>query len=127
MLLKQIINSEMRISYKVLFRGEVLIFSFMCQCVMIGKIHYNFHAFSALSSWDIVTGVCVERLPVVTPPLNEIQKKFKDLLWTMEIEKSLKSDHEIRHENDKLVDIIYLCGFFNYLDLYIKCTEHLVI
>ncbi|CAH0714477.1 unnamed protein product, partial [Brenthis ino] len=66
----------MRITYKVLFR--------------------------ALSSWDIVTGVCVERLPVVTPPLNEIQKKFKDLLWKMEIEKSLKSDHEIRDENDKI-------------------------
>lgn len=56
---------------------------------------------SAKSSWDIVAGVCVERLPVVTPPLNEIQKKFKDLLWTIEIEKSLKSDHELRHENDK--------------------------
>lgn len=53
-------------------------------------------------SWDIVTGVCVERLPVVTPPLNDIQKKYKDLLYTLEIEKSLKSDHELRHENDKI-------------------------
>lgn len=56
---------------------------------------------SANSSWNIVTGVCVERLPIVTPPLNEIQKKFKDLLWTIEVENSLKSNHEIRHENDK--------------------------
>ncbi|XP_034827379.1 large ribosomal subunit protein mL46 [Maniola hyperantus] len=56
----------------------------------------------AKSSWDIVAGVCIERLPVVTPPLNEIQKKFKDLLWTIEIEKSLKSDHELRHESDKV-------------------------
>ncbi|XP_032515227.2 large ribosomal subunit protein mL46 [Danaus plexippus] len=54
------------------------------------------------SSWDIVTSVCVERLPVVTPPLNDIQKRFKELLWTVEVEKSLKSDHELRHENDKV-------------------------
>lgn len=56
---------------------------------------------SSRPSWDIVTGVCVERLPVVTPPLNEIQKKYQDLLFTIEVEKSLKSDHELRHENDK--------------------------
>ncbi|KAG6445424.1 39S ribosomal protein L46, mitochondrial [Manduca sexta] len=59
-------------------------------------------ALSAKPSWDIVTGVCVERLPVVTPPLNEIQKKYKDMLYKIEIEKSLKSDHELRHENDKV-------------------------
>ena len=61
----------------------------------------NNNAFLALSSWDIVAGICVERLPVITPPLDDIQKKVKDLLWTTEIEKSLKSDHEIRRENDK--------------------------
>ncbi|XP_041986495.1 39S ribosomal protein L46, mitochondrial [Aricia agestis] len=60
------------------------------------------HFVRARSTWDIITGVCVERLPVVSPPLNEIQKKFKDLLWTVEVEKSLKSDHELRHENDKV-------------------------
>ncbi|XP_046962321.1 39S ribosomal protein L46, mitochondrial [Vanessa cardui] len=54
------------------------------------------------SSWDIVAGVCVERLPVVTPPLNDIQKKFKNMLGNIEVEKSLKSNHEIRKENDKV-------------------------
>ncbi|XP_063365180.1 large ribosomal subunit protein mL46 isoform X1 [Cydia amplana] len=54
------------------------------------------------SSWDLVTSVCVERLPVVTSPLNEIQKKYKTLLNTIEIEKSLKSDHELRRETDKI-------------------------
>ncbi|CAB3223363.1 unnamed protein product [Arctia plantaginis] len=53
-------------------------------------------------SWDIVTGVCIERLPVVTPPLSEIQNKYKDLLYTLEVEKSMKSQHEIRHESDKV-------------------------
>ncbi|KPJ11188.1 39S ribosomal protein L46, mitochondrial [Papilio machaon] len=57
---------------------------------------------STKPQWEIITGVCVERLPVVTPPLNDIQKKYKEFLWTIEVEKSLKSDHEIRHENDKI-------------------------
>lgn len=55
----------------------------------------------ANSSWDLMTGVCVERLPTVTPPLNDIQKKYKDMLNTIELEKSLKSDHELRHETEK--------------------------
>ncbi|XP_052756161.1 39S ribosomal protein L46, mitochondrial [Galleria mellonella] len=58
--------------------------------------------FSSKPSWDIATGVCIERVPVVTPPLNEMQKKYKDMLYTLETEKSLKSDHELRHENDKI-------------------------
>ncbi|XP_023936635.2 39S ribosomal protein L46, mitochondrial [Bicyclus anynana] len=76
MLLRKLIGAEVTLSYKIISRAK--------------------------SSWDIVAGVCVERLPVVTPPLNEIQQKFKDLLWTIETEKSLKSDHELRHENDKV-------------------------
>ncbi|CAG4974328.1 unnamed protein product [Parnassius apollo] len=65
-------------------------------------LRYIARGLTTKSPWDIVTGVCVERLPVVTPPLNDIQKKYKELLWTMEVEKSLKSDHEIRQENDKI-------------------------
>ncbi|XP_038214613.1 39S ribosomal protein L46, mitochondrial [Zerene cesonia] len=66
------------------------------------EIYFSHRILSrANSSWDVVTSVCVERLPVVTPPINEIQKKFKDLLWTIEVENSLKSDHELRQENDK--------------------------
>lgn len=57
---------------------------------------------SASPSWDIVTSVCIERLPVVTPPLNEMQKKYMNLIKELEVENSLKSDHELRHENDKL-------------------------
>jgi len=50
--------------------------------------------------WDIVAAVCVERLPVVTPPLNKLGKEYKEMLTTIELEKSMKSDHEIRHAND---------------------------
>nr|XP_021182299.2 39S ribosomal protein L46, mitochondrial [Helicoverpa armigera] len=83
MLLKTFIQSEVSLCRRLLTRGLST-------------------SPSCLSSWDIVTGVCVERLPVVTPPLNEMQKKYKDLLNTLEIEKSMKSAHEIRHEQDKV-------------------------
>lgn len=79
MILKTILQTEFIICHRIFARG-----------------------LSIKSNWDIVTGVCVERLPVVSPPLNEIQKRYKDLLYTLEIEKSMKSDHEIRHENDKV-------------------------
>lgn len=73
--------------------------TFAIGVVCNGKV--NVTGVSTTSSWDIVTGVCIERLPVVTPPLNDIQKKYKDMLATMEIEKSLKSAHELRREQDK--------------------------
>ncbi|XP_012548733.1 39S ribosomal protein L46, mitochondrial [Bombyx mandarina] len=56
---------------------------------------------SSKPAWDILTGICIERLPVVTPPLTEMQKKYKEFLLTVEFEKSMKSNHEIQHENDK--------------------------
>lgn len=68
----------------------------------------NFTGLGTRSLWDIVTGVCIERLPVVTHPLNDIQKKYKDMLATMEIEKSFKSAHELKREQDKLVILRYL-------------------
>ncbi|KAI5636135.1 39S mitochondrial ribosomal protein l46 domain-containing protein [Phthorimaea operculella] len=79
MLFKTVLQTELKLCNRIFLRGV-----------------------STKSQWDIVTGVCVERLPVVTPPMNEIQKKYKNLLSTVEIEKSLKSDHELRHEQDKI-------------------------
>lgn len=51
--------------------------------------------------WDLYTSVCLERKPVITPALNALETQFQDYLSHVEFEHSLKSDHEIRHENDK--------------------------
>lgn len=51
--------------------------------------------------WDLYSAVCVERKPIITPELNELEKEFKQLLSELEFEKSLKSAHEVRHENEK--------------------------
>lgn len=51
--------------------------------------------------WDLYTSICLERKPIVTPQLNSVESQFRDYLSQVEFEHSLKSDHEIRHENDK--------------------------
>ncbi|XP_053673102.1 39S ribosomal protein L46, mitochondrial [Anopheles nili] len=51
--------------------------------------------------WDLYAGVLVERLPIVTKTLTPIEAKFKEMLSQVELEKSLKSNHELRKENEK--------------------------
>lgn len=51
--------------------------------------------------WDLLTSVCLERKPVISPSLNKLETEFQKYLLQVELERSLKSDHEIRHENDK--------------------------
>ncbi|EDV50226.1 39S ribosomal protein L46, mitochondrial [Drosophila erecta] len=50
--------------------------------------------------WDLYAGVLVERLPVVSKALNPLEKQFQDLLWRVEYENSLKSNHELKHERE---------------------------
>uniref|UniRef100_A0A182JKS2 Large ribosomal subunit protein mL46 n=1 Tax=Anopheles atroparvus TaxID=41427 RepID=A0A182JKS2_ANOAO len=51
--------------------------------------------------WDLYAGVLVERLPVVTKTLEPLEIKFKAMLDQIELEKSLKSNHELRKETEK--------------------------
>uniref|UniRef100_A0A182V443 Large ribosomal subunit protein mL46 n=1 Tax=Anopheles merus TaxID=30066 RepID=A0A182V443_ANOME len=51
--------------------------------------------------WDLYAGVLVERLPIVTKTLDPIEAKFKEMLNQIELEKSLKSNHELRKETEK--------------------------
>ncbi|KAF5270334.1 hypothetical protein FQR65_LT05522 [Abscondita terminalis] len=55
---------------------------------------------SSNSKWDLLTAVCVERRPLITPLFNELEEKYRALLSQIEFENSLKSDREIQHEND---------------------------
>lgn len=50
--------------------------------------------------WDLYAGVLVERLPVVSKEFNELEKEFQQFLWRVELEKSLKSKHELQHERE---------------------------
>lgn len=50
--------------------------------------------------WDLLSAVCIERRPIITPLPNELEKQFQSLLSDIEHERSYKSDHELRHEMD---------------------------
>uniref|UniRef100_A0A182WID6 Large ribosomal subunit protein mL46 n=1 Tax=Anopheles minimus TaxID=112268 RepID=A0A182WID6_9DIPT len=58
-------------------------------------------ATQAEQKWDLYAGVLVERLPIVTKTLEPLEAKFKQMLDQIELEKSLKSNHELRKETEK--------------------------
>jgi large subunit ribosomal protein L46 len=49
-----------------------------------------------------MSAVCLERKPVISRERNEIEDKFSRMLAQIELENSLKSDHEVRLEKDIL-------------------------
>lgn len=51
--------------------------------------------------WDLVSAVCLERLPTITPLPTPIEKEMLDMLEKLERINSLKSDHELWQEKDK--------------------------
>ncbi|XP_044258159.1 39S ribosomal protein L46, mitochondrial [Tribolium madens] len=51
--------------------------------------------------WDLLTAVCLERKPLITTPLLKIEEDYKHLQSQIEFERSLKSDHEVRHEKEQ--------------------------
>lgn len=50
--------------------------------------------------WDLQAAICLEKKPIVIPNLNEFEQKFQKALSEIEVERSFKSEFEIRHEND---------------------------
>jgi len=50
--------------------------------------------------WDLVSAVCLERKPLVTPPLTDFEKSMVSMLKEKEFEESMFNDHEMRHRQD---------------------------
>jgi len=50
--------------------------------------------------WDLVAGVCIERLPVITPINRPRESSMVGTLAEMELEQSMLNDHELRHQAD---------------------------
>ncbi|CAH1784856.1 unnamed protein product [Owenia fusiformis] len=51
--------------------------------------------------WQLVSAVCLERLPIVSAKLNEIEAKFANLQETLEYEYSSLSEFEVRHKKEQ--------------------------
>ncbi|XP_067646855.1 large ribosomal subunit protein mL46 isoform X2 [Eurosta solidaginis] len=61
-------------------------------------------------NWDLYASVLVERLPVVSKSLNSLERKFQEQLWRMEFENSLKSNHELKHDQDIIQNELIKAG-----------------
>jgi large subunit ribosomal protein L46 len=54
----------------------------------------------ATAKWDLLSAVCLERKPVITPQLTPLEIEMADIMARLEFVQSLKSDHEIRQEEE---------------------------
>ena len=50
--------------------------------------------------WHVYGSVCVERLPIISAELTDLEKDFQQVLLDIENENSMLSDHELRHLAD---------------------------
>lgn len=51
--------------------------------------------------WQVLSAICLERTPIITPPMTKIEMEMSKRIEKLDIMKSLKSDHELRQEDDK--------------------------
>jgi hypothetical protein len=49
---------------------------------------------------NLYTSVCVERLPIITCDMNELEQRYSNLINEINIKKSYLSNHELRHLRD---------------------------
>lgn len=69
-------------------------------CNLMFKTIYSRKYSTHQGKWDIMAGICLQRKPVITKSLSDIEVKYQNILQEIEFEKSLKSDHELRHDKD---------------------------
>lgn len=55
---------------------------------------------STPSQWDLFSGICLQRLPVIGPEMNWLERRMSEYFNRVEIAESLYSDHEMRHFED---------------------------
>ncbi|XP_043254420.1 39S ribosomal protein L46, mitochondrial [Colletes gigas] len=53
-----------------------------------------------VGTWDLLSAVCLERHPIITKPMQDIEFRFKELLLQEEYENSLLSDFEIQSKKE---------------------------
>jgi hypothetical protein len=55
---------------------------------------------STKEKFQLFSGICLERFPRLTQPLNDFEKRYLTLLEKIEFESSLLSSHELKHIED---------------------------
>ncbi|XP_076233267.1 mitochondrial ribosomal protein L46 isoform X2 [Calliopsis andreniformis] len=59
------------------------------------------HNVETIKKWDVLSAVCLERHPVITKPMQDIESRYQDVLQQIEFENSLMSDFEIQMKEEK--------------------------
>lgn len=52
------------------------------------------------SEWHLLSAVCVQRVPQISPEMNWLDTKVANIMSRVEVNHSLYSDHEMRHFED---------------------------
>jgi hypothetical protein len=55
---------------------------------------------SAKNVQKIFGSVCIERMPIVSKELNELEQRYIEYINKTDLSKSVFSDHELRHQKD---------------------------
>ncbi|XP_018331954.1 39S ribosomal protein L46, mitochondrial [Agrilus planipennis] len=61
----------------------------------------SYSSVQVAQKWDLFAAVCLERCPIITPPLSDIEVKVKKMFADIELERSYKNDWELRHEQEQ--------------------------
>ena len=69
---------------------------------------------AASKNASLFVSVCVERMPVITGEMDELEKRYSNLINEINVKKSVLSNHELRH----LKDLLVLIRFF--LEIYFR-------
>lgn len=51
-------------------------------------------------NWSLFGSVCIERMPIITCDMNDLENRYSNLINELNVRKSLLSDHELRHLKD---------------------------
>lgn len=52
------------------------------------------------TKWSLFASVCIERPPIITCDVNDLENRYSNLINELNVRKSLLSDHELRHLKD---------------------------
>lgn len=58
------------------------------------------NSYKQLTKWNLFASVCIERMPVITCDVNDLENRYSNLINELNVRKSLLSDHELRHLKD---------------------------
>jgi len=72
----------------------------LCQLSSSQDVELPSSAGASLKRWQLMSAVCLERLPVITASVNSIETDVSTMFAQMEMEHSSLSDHELRHLDD---------------------------